>query len=1052
MMERRMGMWIAAAAIAGCISSQALADVNCDPTNNGFVTATDCEVSISGATLLEPLEISPAGTNDFIDVDGDNVFGFSPSFPFTDQLANTLTNGGDNITSEMRVHIRSVGSINGYNEFIDFQLCGDIPTTIPSETGLLNRFEWAAEGATLWGGPFADASGTPQTPEGIDLAILDVPGSFGTAVAGSGTWNNTPVAPGYGLNPVPSNSGFISQLQFLERDCDGPGGNPPVFLNQNTGAPDANTIFDNTVAWAPIVYIANVGTCLEDVCMTQLQMLFTTGRMPNGENLQAGPRDVGSGTRNGMMNSSGIDPAWGRGDNQGKKESVTEAFIVGPDTQSGNCGGSSLLEAGVQNHRLGVGYTGLVGGSRAAVDAASGKYEILNVKFDDRGGTQFVRPSVDSVLDNADPDSAYQLGGLATFVSRGNPAQSSAAAPDFMPNQAAAGYLNNINDSVAAFASVPTDDDNLFMPGEFLALNYFPVAGIDAVPQLLDPDNFVAQTVNQPLQEVVRNENTTVVEAYGFANDANRTPVRQQNPGFPGDPVKNPGYPADPNPNMYSDAQGVLSTGYVYPDGANWNIVEGDEDLSAENAKTGDMNDDGARDLLDADELVQAYYQPRNNHRNGAGSTGDMTVDVSIPEVIADFNHDGDLSKEDLRYWMDGLAIDPNTDKLDRKAGAIAIDTAILAHGPATDNLSNPVADSRDWLPWADSRRRILIPQAPIAGVCQNPLFSLPTSIDSMIATGKGYALGDFRGDVAGMDMDYRRPTAGGPPLGWDGIIDLKDVDYVAQMLQAGDYSTLEQALFSDLSADMNGDCLVTKADVTELVTVILKTAIGDLDLDCDVDADDLAILQGNLGTGTLYSQGDLDCDGDVDADDEALLVIVEPALVSAVSRKLHGGTDDYDIELYPNPAGTAGAGVESREGGIERLVLTFDAPVSIDCSNIQVNQGTDSCDSVTDLGGNAYEVALSGGSDDSCVEIEIVSLSLSSVSVIQGLNIKGDVNASGGVTVIDLSEAKTDITGGTNGTVVAGNAQKDVELSNGLTVIDLSEIKAQVGGSATCP
>ncbi len=179
-----------------------------------------------------------------------------------------------------------------------------------------------------------------------------------------------------------------------------------------------------------------------------------------------------------------------------------------------------------------------------------------------------------------------------------------------------------------------------------------------------------------------------------------------------------------------------------------------------------------------------------------------------------------------------------------------------------------------------------------------------------------------------------------------------------------------------------------------------------------------------------------------------------------AASRKLHGATVDFDIDLL-NPVGTAGAGVESRETGIiDRLMLGFTTATTIDCSNIQVNAGTQTCSSVTDLGfvtglgvgGNVdsflYEVELTGGTNNTCLEVELVNLTLSGgPTTVQGLSIKGDANASGGVTVIDLSVIKADL----GIPVDATNAASDINVSNGLTVIDLSESKASIGGAATC-
>jgi len=273
----------------------------------------------------------------------------------------------------------------------------------------------------LAGGCDPIETGTPVCPSSIDIANMDVPTKWFTRTGDATTaqWNQTPTSPGYGHNPNgSSDTGFSNKLKTLARGV--------MTLNTNTNppstpAPDANTVFDTTVAYSPVVPIANRGTGMQNVSFTALQYHFITGRLPSGENLTAVTRDSGSGTRNAFINSLGIDPSWGMGDNLGSKTKIAATTNLGPDTQPTNCGGSSIMENSVQQRRLGLGYTGLFGGSRAAADAAAGKFEILNVIKDTAGGTVPVRPSVAAVLHNANVDSGWQIGGSQTFATRGDP-------------------------------------------------------------------------------------------------------------------------------------------------------------------------------------------------------------------------------------------------------------------------------------------------------------------------------------------------------------------------------------------------------------------------------------------------------------------------------------------------------------------------------------------------------------------------------------------------------------------------------------------------------
>ena len=267
--------------------------------------------------------------------------------------------------------------------------------------------------------------------------------------------------------------------------------------------------------------------------------------MPNGENLAGVTRDVGSGTRNAAMSSLGIDTSWGRGDNIGERVDDKSFTNLGPGTQPTNCDGSSILENSVESRRLGIGYTGLAGGSRSAADALAGKYEILNTCKDvsatgqpacDCNVSGYVRPGVDTVLDNCDACASVQIAGQGSFAFVGNPnANRDPFDPKFeisqpLDNQAEADYINNILDSIDSFSgsffsgecnesrvcgdsgnpcTVDTDcavnetcdlktcsndsdcpnvndlcKSKLNMPGELLATRFFLPAGLDCINEL----------------------------------------------------------------------------------------------------------------------------------------------------------------------------------------------------------------------------------------------------------------------------------------------------------------------------------------------------------------------------------------------------------------------------------------------------------------------------------------------------------------------------------------------------------------------------------------
>lgn len=732
-------------------------------------------------------------------------------------------------------------------------------------------------------------TGTPVCPNSIDLACLDVPGKWGTVgPAGTGAFDKRPNQPGYGQNFVPSSTGFISQLATLTRQVDP--NSAPVSLNFNATNPNANTLYDTPVAFVAVVPISTQGTGVQKVRFTELRHLLVTGRMPNGENLVGTTRDVGSGTRNAWCNPLGIDPAWGMGDNEGG-----EIFNENPDARgpgghlgyvvggtnnvfhySNNCGGSGITERCTQNRRLAIGYTGLFGSGRAITDAVAGNYEILDVCKDIDGdgdgfldsdcspqvcdgalgnppgcnggippffppGTWrpandgYVRPSVNTIIDNSQAACAYTIGGFATFVSRGDPesGRNGNTNPP-LANLRARDYLRNIKDSIAAYVLNPTFPTNQQMPGSFLASTFTLPVGLDHAQDLNIPTKFAPNPeLLQPVQDAIRCTTTQVTPAYGVSV-ANKTPQRvNQNPSG-----AYPGYPGGP---AYSD--GSMNGQYAY-NGATFAAalkIGGNVNLNDRNEVMGDFDvsvgQKKIRNANDIDEMMVALCDPRAFELgiDHGGPTGALAIDHVIPEIIGDFTGDGNFTAADARYFADGLAMDPLTGKLDRKLGFTLVDQGWAATTCGAGNLNY---------------------------------------FGTTLKTAKPYAPGDSRGDVAG-----NVPVAGANPVGSDGCINAADIDYIWSNFTTN-WADLSQSINTtlnrrkDLSCDMDGDLDVDAADVTELVETILCTRAGDADLDGDVDGTDLAIVQGNLGNAGGWAAGDFNGDGLVNAADESICIL----------------------------------------------------------------------------------------------------------------------------------------------------------------------------------
>jgi hypothetical protein len=213
----------------------------------------------------------------------------------------------------------------------------------------------------------------------------------------------------------------------------------------------------------------------------------------------------------------------------------------------------------------------------------------------------------------------------------------------------------------------------------------------------------------------------------------------------------------------------------------------------------------------------------------------------AIIEMLGDFNGDGNYDAADLRYWADGLVLVGGT--LDRDAGFTAVDTAFGGNFFGT-----------------------------------------------ALVTGT-YNAGDSRGDVAGPG---NLQTPGFAPIGHDGLIDVRDINYVCSNFGdwngTGPATSLDDAVSMDLSCDMTGDLIVDLDDIRAIVEGILDSTMGDVNLDGTISAADCAIIRSNVGqTNVGYGGGDTNCDG----------VVTVYDLACAVDLNCDGVTDFFDVQVF---------------------------------------------------------------------------------------------------------------------------------------------------------
>ncbi|MEQ8770949.1 MAG: hypothetical protein RIB60_10635 [Phycisphaerales bacterium] len=856
----------------------------------------------SGATLYTNFFTSPASTNDFLGTwDGDTTAGvFSSLFP--DQLAPA----GD-ITApfaagtEWQLHYRINGSGNGIRELDTFASIfdkfadntddnsdtdpsNDVGNSAFTDNAVYNRNDLVIAGSLQAIGVSTNRSGTISVPDStagyaaiaqtaaatngftVDFNTSDVPVSWFAIQGGAARPDATPGSSGYGSNPLIATDAAgntLSTTNLLR---------PLSVLNTNTAAPDALTVYSTAVSLAPVAPLVNYGVGADTIYMSDLRHLNATGRRLVGENLVCITRDSGSGTRNAFMNGIGLDPSWGRGENIGNRTTTSVNDRVGPDYQPSNKGGSSRMDATLQNTRLGAGHTGAERLSNNGY-IADEDFNCYAVIADIKGGTVAARPTAAAAIDGG-PD-GFNIIAAAAFSHRGDPRNAPAAdggwgwrnLPDVVaslgapspaadesgPNPFAANpvnpnpglnrYINNIRRSVREFISVPGGATSDFMPGEFLAANFFLTAAPDNVPEV------APSSATQPIPIVVNTDQNAGVRAETLVSSTLLDPVYTSfdNTTAGRVPFRTTGF-------VYSDG---VAGGSNYIDQAGNAVVYGSL-LSMRNKVSGDFNNDGVRSVADAADLVAAFIDRSGGAAWAAGTD-------AIVEVLGDFNNDGNFDETDVRYWADGLVL------VDNGLDVVPVMPDGLGGFTIGDGSTDATLD-RD------------------AGFSAIDNAAGTNFFGTTLATGAAYSVGASRADVAGSGGT----TPGSTPVGADGTIDDQDIDYVCA--NYGDWQDLAAAAGMDLSADMNGDLVVDAEDVRVIVEDILGTNFGDVNLDGVVDAADEAIVTANQGMMNAgWADGDTDCDGDVDADDLAVF----SAACSFADCDANGTINIDDIDCF---------------------------------------------------------------------------------------------------------------------------------------------------------
>ena len=166
--------------------------------------------------------------------------------------------------------------------------------------------------------------------------------------------------------------------------------------------------------------------------------------------------------------------------------------------------------------------------------------------------------------------------------------------------------------------------------------------------------------------------------------------------------------------------------------------------------------------------------------------------------------------------------------------------------------------------------------------------------------------------------------------------------------------------------------------------------------------------------------------------------------IVSAVSRKTHGGAGVFDINLPLSGL----AGVECRvpaAGGAYQVVVTFSTPVS--ANSVSVTSSNGQAGGALSVNGAVVTLNLTGVANAQTLGLTLLQVSNGSTTadvVIPMGVLLGDTNGSGGVSSSDISQTKSR----SGQTLDAANFRSDVNASGTITASDIGQVKAQSGTS----
>ncbi|MEM6560235.1 MAG: PEP-CTERM sorting domain-containing protein, partial [Planctomycetota bacterium] len=210
------------------------------------------------------------------------------------------------------------GSVNGINNLLEFQGI----TSTGFTTGISSSRSYFLMGNEVTSDAALGSAYSSFLPPANPTAVIsysDVSArqAFSVASPGSNVFNNAPTTAGYGSGEAVDFRNFtpyagstanfqaLTEVGQLDDATDNVAGGVDTLNNR---------VRNESLAVVPFTVSANPGTGLGEIGEKDLQMLNLRGRLANGADFNYVTRDIGSGTRNQAGNNVNVDPSWAAGE------------------------------------------------------------------------------------------------------------------------------------------------------------------------------------------------------------------------------------------------------------------------------------------------------------------------------------------------------------------------------------------------------------------------------------------------------------------------------------------------------------------------------------------------------------------------------------------------------------------------------------------------------------------------------------------------------------------------------------------------------------------